>query len=35
MKFSTANIKHAGYQEENHVIYVGTQAGSFKSKDFI
>lgn len=34
MKFSTANLKHADYQE-NHVIYVGTQAGSFKSKSNI
>lgn len=31
MKFSTANIKHGDYKE-NHVVYIGTQTGSFKSK---
>lgn len=34
MKFSTSNIKHNDYQEQ-HVVYVGTQTGSFKSKSFI
>lgn len=31
MKFSTANIKNTDYNEP-HVIYVGTQIGSLKSK---
>lgn len=31
MKFTAANIKNADYNEQ-HVIYVGTQIGSFKSK---
>lgn len=31
MKFSTNNIKSSDYTDQ-HVIYVGTQTGSFKSK---
>lgn len=31
MKYSTANVKHGDYKE-NHVVYIGTQTGSFKSK---
>jgi hypothetical protein len=31
MKFSTANVKNGDYNEK-HVIYIGTQTGSFKSK---
>lgn len=31
MKFSTHNLKNADYNEQ-HVIYVGTQTGSFKRK---
>jgi len=32
MKFSTANTKHSDYNEQ-HVIYVGTQTGTFKRVD--
>lgn len=31
MKFSTANLKNGDYNER-HVVYVGTQTGSFKRK---
>lgn len=31
MKYTTSNVKNGDY-EENHVLYVGTQTGSFKSK---
>lgn len=31
MKYSTANIKSSDYNEK-HVIYVGTQTGTLKSK---
>lgn len=32
MKYSTANLKNSDYKE-NHVIYIGTQTGSFKRVD--
>lgn len=31
MKYTTSNVKNGDYAE-NHVLYVGTQTGSFKSK---
>jgi hypothetical protein len=31
MKYSTANVKNSDYTE-NHVVYIGTQTGSFKSE---
>ena len=34
MKFSTANIKNSDYNEP-HVIYVGTQTGTLKSKKML
>lgn len=34
MKYTTANVKNSDYNED-HVVYIGTQTGSFKSKSYL